>query len=403
MIKAAKGAEHALKKKRYDNMAKKHEPIHGITLDVSTPQVEIEDSTPLYEKAVLGKDAINSYAQLSRIDSSISCAHTIASQRAVESALGINVSNQTKMIRELLLRAELIHSHINFLYGKIIPRLAGAKDYFDYAKKFRKEAQRALIARSKAKRILLILGKRYPHPINSVVGGILKTFDDDEQREMVRLFKELAREVLKTSEFLLKQSITPFEVTSKPLSLWEIDTTPLLSGKLSVGENMRVSVGKFFKNFKPKESYLTGPLARISNNNKLLSHTAEKIVRKAGLNFPLKNIFHSVLCLTIEAVHCAQRSAQELEELHFEKQDIKVAKRRSGRGFCAVESAKGLLYHEYFIGQKGVLRSVKIVSNVKLNLFHLKKSVATFPIDPDKKTRKEIINDISFLVDSYYL
>ena len=113
-----------------------------ITFEISAPIVAIKNRTLLFEKAMEGKEAINIQDITSKIDCFLSAAHTIASQLAVENAYEITPSKQTTLIRDMTLKAEIIYSHLNHIYKRVIPGLYNFHNYFEFAKNHEKEFEK---------------------------------------------------------------------------------------------------------------------------------------------------------------------------------------------------------------------------------------------------------------------
>lgn len=378
----------------------KHSGI-GIKFEITSPAIEIKKRNHYFEKALVGVKAVEAHEVTSRIDFSTSFTNTLASQQAIEDAFGIEVSKQTKLIRELMIRSEIIHSHMIQVYTRILPSL-DEENYLAYIRKHEKEYKKANEAIQKAERLLLVLGKRFPHQINSVVGGILVIPSEDEKKEMIKLLKDVISQLTGTIPSLLKKQQYSLDLIDNYSSLWELESTPYLYGKIKVKDEEAKDARQYYLERK-KDYPFVGPISRMNNNKKLLSTSAEKLIKKIGIKFPITNPYSFPLVIAIEAIHCAERNIESLQSTHFEHETRPIFSPKKSVGHSCVESAKGTIYHEYDIDDKGEIINARILSDVEQNEEMIKKSVTKLPFDPDKKTRKQLMQEIEYLLEMFYI
>jgi coenzyme F420-reducing hydrogenase alpha subunit len=107
--------------------------------------------------------------------------------------------------------------------------------------------------------------------------------------------------------------------------------------------------------------------------------------------------------MAIEAIHCIERSIETMQNTHFENETIPIFNVKEGVGFSSVESAKGTIYHYYEIDKTGRITKARIISPIEQNERFLQKAISNMPFDPDKKTRKQVLDEIDFLIDVFYL
>lgn len=379
----------------------KHTHI-DVKFEISTPLIEIKNKTFLFEKEIIGKNALNIYNITSRIDNFCSAAHTIASQIAVENAFNITPTKQTIFLREIILKSEIIYSHLSHLFLRITPKLYENHTYFEFMKKNEKEYLKNNESLLKIEKILNIISKRYPHPINIVVGGHFKCIDEEEKKEIVMLLKEVSSHIITIADFLSKHLKYSLEVVDEYSSLWDLDATPLLNGKIKHNEEEVKTPQEIYESFDLEKSYFVGPISRLNNNKKLLSFTAEKLVKKYGLKFPINNPYQTPMCLVIESIHLIEQSIENIQKTVLEiEQPLKI-EIIDGKGSSCVESAKGTIYYSLEI-EKGIVTKSKIITPIDQNERFLQKAIKNIPFDPDKKTRKQLLDEIDFLIEMFYL
>ena len=240
------------------------------------------------------------------------------------------------------------------------------------------------------------------HPITLLAGGVLKAPDDEQKERMLKILKEINPEIMKTSELVVKNAPLRLEISDPLTSLWKIDAISLVSDTMSVN-GQQVASKEHYLSYDNSKKIMVGPIARVSNNSKLLGAAAEKLAKKAGLIFPLKNIYSNFTCMALEMAEFTNNCIEVLQNTHFEEEAPVKFRPRKGVGRAAVESPKGTIWHEYHISSRGVIRKARIISNVEQNKASLQNMIKSFPLDFDRKTRKELLSEIGFLIDAYYL
>ncbi len=86
-------------------------------------RLEIIESPRFFEVMLKGRHYSEAHHIMSRICGICAVSHTSASVKAVEDAMGISISRQTRLLRELALCGETIQSHILHLYFMVLPDL----------------------------------------------------------------------------------------------------------------------------------------------------------------------------------------------------------------------------------------------------------------------------------------
>jgi len=107
----------------------------------------------------------------SRICGICSIGHTIASIKAVESALSIEVSDQTVELRKLALHAENMQSHSLHVGFLVLPDLFGKRDIIEVAKEDKNLVKKVLELHKLANRLSDLVAGRTTHPVSLAVGG----------------------------------------------------------------------------------------------------------------------------------------------------------------------------------------------------------------------------------------
>lgn len=375
----------------------------GIKFDISNPTIDIPSKTEHYPQRIIGKNVQSAIDIISKIDSNSSFANTLCTIMALELGFNIEINSETKTLREIALKFEMIHSHITHIYAKIIPKILGVKDHNEFITKFKKEFILGHEIILKTEEILKIILKKYPHPINIKLGGCYKNITEKEKETIIAKLKIILENLIKTVDILIKQRQS-FDVLQNFSSMWDIQTTPLTYGLIKTTDNDPIDVTSYFEKLSTNtNNSITGPISRMNNSNKIISGNAEKLLKKIGIKFPVQNVYQIPLIMAIEAIYLAEKSIESLKVLNLEKiqipQDYRI---KETLGFSSVESSKGLIYHQYEIDKNGIVKSAKIILPQTQNAEVIKKIMSNHDFDIDKKTRKEIIDEISYILDCFY-
>ncbi|MRR11503.1 hypothetical protein EG835_03290, partial [bacterium] len=143
---------------------------HGnIRVNVTNGVVEhcewqVPEAPRFFESMVRGRH----YTEVARITSRIcgicSVGHTLASVKATEAALGIDVTPQTTTLRTLLKHAENFDSHVLHVYVLVAPDLLGAPSVFPLVASHGEVVARALRLKRLAHEWGSLIGGRTTHP-----------------------------------------------------------------------------------------------------------------------------------------------------------------------------------------------------------------------------------------------
>jgi len=167
----------------------------GITVNIKDGKVaevnmDIFEGSRFFEPLVVGRAYDEVAPILMRICAICSAAHTAASLMAVENAFGIAVSQQTLLLRELLVHAGNIESHPLHLFCLVIPDFLDYSSAIALASDHPKEVKMGLELKKLGNTIQEAIGGRAIHPVNAVVGGFGKL---PTEKQLLELKEQLKR------------------------------------------------------------------------------------------------------------------------------------------------------------------------------------------------------------------
>ncbi len=314
------------------------------------------------------------YTEVQRITSRICgiCAigHTLASVKATEDALGIEVTPQTKKLRTILKHAENFDSHILHSLFLVSPDLVGAQSVLQMIGSHGEVVKAALRLKRFAHEWGSLIGGRTTHPTTCVPGGFASLPTVAQFKELKERFaKELVPDVNAVLEVVLslKDKFPAFDRPTEYMALHSDEEYGLYDGCIQtimpdgkketwpVSEYRNVtnefvtpaSTAKYTKN--KLESYMAGALARFNNNFEQLHPEARKVADALGMKPVVGNPYLNTAAQVVESVHSAYETLRLMEELIDSgiKDEKPVEPTKYGEGFGATEVPRGILFHNY--------------------------------------------------------
>ncbi|MBS3957565.1 MAG: Ni/Fe hydrogenase subunit alpha [Clostridiales bacterium] len=397
---------------------------HGtISVDVTSGMVEriqmdIVEPARLFESMIIGRRFDEAPLITSRICGICSPNHTLTSIKAVESALGIEVSPRTRMLRELLVYGSYLQNHATHLYLFAAPDYVGLPSVFPLARTRPDIVARALTLKKLGNDLTTLIGGRAVHPVTAAIGGFTAEPSTTDLADFSERLHAAARDAADTVELFAGFTVPEFETSGDMLGLSSPDTYAIYDGDVcAMDAGWRRPVSEYpeflsesvvsHSNAKHTtvdgRTFLVGALARVNLSWKRLMPAAQLVAEKAGFSRPSRNTFHNNLCQAIELVDCAQRCAHLCEALientgssapvSFE---IRVG---SGRG--ATEAPRGTLYHGISIDDSGVITAGDVITPTAQNLANLEADMRAFAPTVAGLPETEFVQQIEQLVRAY--
>jgi coenzyme F420-reducing hydrogenase alpha subunit len=398
---------------------------HGdLVLDVKNKKIEklmfrIPESPRFFEAMLVGRKYDEPSHITSRICGICSVAHTCASIKATEAALGIVPTTQIIKLRKLILHHECVQSNALHVYYLAAPDLFGVGSVFPLVKTHPEVVNIALRVKKMANDMVRIVGGRAIHPIRTVVGGFTKLPTVEEMLTMKKMLKacypdlEASKEVFKTvklpdfereTEYISISDATDYALYDgniKSTDGWEIDDQEYLD---RINEKVvKHSTGKHC--WSSRDAYLVGALARFNNNYDKLSDNAKSYAEELGLKVPCYNPFMNNIAQFVEIVHSVDDSMKLIDEimedgLEEDKAmvDINI---KAGRGVGVVEAPRGLLIHDYTYNDKGRVEKANLIIPTNQNYANVEKDMEAMVPTIIDKSEDEIRFACEMLIRAY--
>jgi sulfhydrogenase subunit alpha len=378
---------------------------------------EVVEAPRFFEAFVRGR----SYLELSHITSRIcgicSVGHTLASLKATEAALGVQVSEQTRLFRRILAQGENLQSHVLHTYFLAAPDFVGAPSVFPLVKTHPDVVLRALRMKKLANDLCDVFGGRTVHPITPTVNGFTKLPEMKDVREIrkrlaaagpdleatLELFKSLKiPDFKRETEYISLQSKEEYALYDGAIASTDAGTTPVANYRNWTNEYLVPhSTAKYTKNV--RDSYMVGALARFNNNHEQLSPGAKKAAAELGLKAPCYNPFMNNVAQVVEVVHGVEESIRLIDELvdkGWKEEDRRVVV-KAGRGVGSVDVPRGILFHDYTYDKDGICVEANCVIPTNQNHSNIQKDMEAFLPEILDRPQDEIRLSLEMLVRAY--
>jgi len=291
--------------------------------------LEIVETPRFFEAMLRGRPYTEASHITSRICGICAVGHATASLRATETALGVELSEQTRLLRQLMFHGEIIDSHVLHTYMLVAPDFLGVGSVIPLAKAAPDVVLRALRIKKLSGDICAVIGGRHTHPIAMTVGG----FTHVPTVAQIKALRERlvdARADMDATVALFKQLPWPqfereteYVALSKPDEYAFIDGTIATTdgGSYAIKDYRQVTNEKCVQHSTAKhcahrrESYMVGALARFNVNHKLLHPRAQAAAEELGLKPICINPYMNSAAQVVEMVHCVQDSIRLCDEL----------------------------------------------------------------------------------------
>lgn len=396
---------------------------HGdIVVDIRNGQLkearfEVTEAPRFFEAMLLGRRYDEAPHITSRICGICSIGHTTASLRAIEDALGITPSEQTRLLRKLILHGETLQSHILHVYFLVAPDLLGVPSVIPLVATHKDVVLRALRLKKLANDLCDLIGGRTTHPVSMAVNGFTKLPDSDALRAIRGRLKDAIPDLQATVELLKTLELPDFTRETEFIALQREDEYAFYDGDIVSTDDKKVDVhdytsmtNEFIVSYSTakhtkasRDSYMVGALARLNNNYALLSPLARQVAQELGLQPVCHNPFMNSVAQVVECAHAVEEGIRILDELlargvQEEDRSVEV---KAGRGVGAVEVPRGILYHDYTLDDKGRMVEANCIIPTNQNLANLCKDMEALVPQIIDQPKERITRALEMLVRAY--
>ncbi|MDR3307702.1 MAG: Ni/Fe hydrogenase subunit alpha [Coriobacteriales bacterium] len=360
---------------------------------VTTVEMNVTEAARFFESLMRGR----SYREVSYIASRIcgicSASHTVTSLQAVEDALGIEVSERTRLLRLLLVYGSFLQNHATHLFVLAAPDFIGTHDVFPLAQSDPELLELALGIKQLGNELCTIVGGRSIHPIHAVVGGFTSEPSKCDLLLLAERLDGVVDGAAKSAELFNSFTVPDLETQGDFLSLYKPDDYAVIDGDVRATRSAWVRPGSAYRSFIDEvpvrhsnakfstidegTTYMTGALARINNSWDHLTRPARMVAAKVGLRPVTLNTYRNNVCQAIELVDVAVRCAELCRALANGDGSSQVVPfaLREGAGTGVTEAPRGVLFHYLELDADGIVTAADICTPTAQSLANLESDI----------------------------
>jgi sulfhydrogenase subunit alpha len=349
-----------------------HGSLHARVVDGRVEEVSfrVVEANRFFEGILRGHDAEEVAHIASRICGICAISHSCASLQASERALGIEVSEQTTLLRRLIMNAEVISSHALHVYFLAAPDFLKRPSVLPLIGENPELVKLAFRVKKAGYDLGEAVVGRHTHPVSAVPGGFTEAPKPWDLERMRGRLVTLRPDLEATVELFGKLEVPQFARPTEYVSLHRHDHYSFYGGEIVSSEGASVDAQDYLDAIREsvvagnyaklarwnRDTYMAGALARVNNNWRQLHPAAQEAMEALGLRPPCHHPFRITAAQVVELVHCAEDSIALIEQLlarGIEPQQEPEITPRAGRGVGVVEAPRGLLIHDYTYDEEG--------------------------------------------------
>ena len=378
----------------------------GITVEmdgatVAKVRFDVFEGARLLERLLRGRSYEDIAQIVSRICAICSAAHALTSLKATEAAFGIEISQQTALLRDLLYRGESIESHALHIFCLAAPDYVDSPSVLAMAAAHAEDVALGLRLKKLGNKIQEVVGGRAVHPVNALLGGFGKLPAEDQ---LISLRNDLKRSLDDCERVVRLMASLPPADFCRPGAVLAALRNPGDYGYYAGDEIAVVADGQeesvravdyraltneqAVPHSHAKHSlfrgspFMVGSLARLAVSSGKLSPLAAEAMREMKLTPRRGNPTDNNKAQAVELVFDIEYALKTVENLlgtglTVERRAQVVPK--AGVGTAVTEAPRGLLFHSYVYDGQGRLISADIITPTALNAAsiedHLRRAV----------------------------
>jgi sulfhydrogenase subunit alpha len=366
----------------------------GITVvvdgnDVTKVDFDVFEGIRLFEGLVRGRSIEDVPQIVSRICAICSTNHVITCLHAMENALNLKVTKQTRKLRDLAFHGANIESHSLHVFVLGLPDLLGHSSVISLAGVIPDAVKIALRLKKLGNTIQEVIGGRAVHPVNHVIGGFGRVPSTDE---LISLRNQVRAGLGDCEQALAVLRTVPIpDFVNEPIRCAAVvpDDEAFFFGNemeiLDNGKRIRIPVREYWKltneyivphshakhSQHNGQSYMVGSLPRLTLNGDRITGMARKAWEELKFKTPSSNIIMNNVAQAIEMIFSVEQALRIIDELLNTGvvQEAPVSyQAHACSGAAATEVPRGTLFHSYEIDADGRVAAADVITPTAQNL-----------------------------------
>lgn len=371
--------------------------------------------------------------------------HHLASAKACDAILGVEITPSASKLRELMHMGQFIQSHaLSFFHLSSPDILFGfdadpaIRNVAGVAQKYPELAILGISMRKYGQEIIKTLGSKKVHPWHSIPGGVNRSLKLEERDEMLQGMPTLKQKLKDTMELVKKYLEENADLAKKFATLESSYLGLVKDGFLELYDGdirLRSPRGRITDQFTSKEyykyigehveswsylkfpfyrplgfphgSYRVGPLGRVNACDDF--STPEASAELANFRSMTEDgVVHYTLyyhyARLLEILYAFERAEELLNDPDIMGSDLRVSSRDiRPEGIGVIEAPRGTLFHHYQVDEKGAIQKVNLIVATGNNNYAMNKGVEMVAKENIKGTevKEGVLNSMEHVIRCY--
>ncbi|RMH04751.1 MAG: Ni/Fe hydrogenase subunit alpha [Nitrospirae bacterium] len=368
--------------------------LHVKVQDGTVQAVELRIFEPprFFEAFLQGRHVSEVPDLVARICGICPVAYQMSAVHALEAILGVTVPSRIRALRRLLYCAEWIESHALHVYLLHAPDFLGCDSGLDLARRNPTVVQRGLRLKKAGNQLLTVLGGRSVHPVSVRVGGFSKVPTLSALRALRDELLWARDAAFETVRWVARFDFPGPDQDYTVVSLRSPHEYPMNEGRIASNRGLDIEAAEFETYFQEEqvpyshalhctldqESYLVGPLARLTLNTACLTPLARQALDDTGLSLPFTRASMGIVARAVEILLAIEEALDIIEHYDPPSEPSVPFTVQAGVGMAVTEAPRGMLYHRYVVQDDGTIQEAKIVPPTSQNQRRIEDDLRAF-------------------------
>ena len=343
--------------------------------------------------------------------------HHLASVKATDEIIGVEIPKTAKILRELMHMGQFIQSHSLHFFHLASPDLLlgfdadpAIRNVVGIINKNPELAVTAVKLRKFGQDIIEILGRKKVHPIFAVPGGVNNALSVEDRDKILSEVEYVINSIKKAIEIAKdwigknKELVDSFaNFKSGYMGLVKDGALEIYDGDVRLvdeeGNILEEFNGSDYLNYiaehvedwsylkfpyykkkgYPEGCYRVGPLGRLNVCDRIstpLANDEFKLFKTINDGKPVEASMYFHYARLIEDLYAAEKTRELLKDPDILSTDIRTESTRITReGVGTIEAPRGTLFHHYKTDENGVIQKVNLIVATGHNNWAMSKSV----------------------------
>jgi sulfhydrogenase subunit alpha len=385
---------------------------------------QVPEAPRFFEAMVRGRHFDDIQIIVSRICGICSITHSLAATKAVEKALGIEVTEQADLLRQLMHYSEQLQSHVLHIGYLAAPDFFGVPSVVPLVAAAPDVVKTIIRAHRTANSWSELTAGRPTHPNTIRPGGWTKIPTEKQLKDLKATLEGTLKDLGVIADVVLSAApnIPGFTRDTEYVSLRHPDHYTFYHGDIASTDNngktvsvqdwqsianeyvVDQSTAKWAKWH--RDAYAVGALARFNNNYDQLCVPAKDIAKMFGLEQGNCNPFMNTVAQLVETVQVVVTSIEIIDGLlskglpPLDKINV-PAEPKAGKASGCVEAPRGILFHQYEFDKKGDCVAADICIPTNQNHANIQKDFEKFVPEIIDEGQDAVRLKLEMLVRSY--